>query len=294
MTPRIALSCVFLALVGGLYAEVPPTQASETAESVAESIVQPVGTPLIYKQAKGQALHLYVVKPAGWKPEDRRPAIVFFHGGGWTHGAPSSFNRFADYFSGRGMVSVLVEYRLVARKGRESPAVCIQDAKSAMRWVRSHAKNLGVDADRLAASGSSAGGHLAAFVGMMRGFDDPEDNLSVSCRPQAMLLIGPVIDNGPQGYAHGRVKPDYKAFSPYHNVKADAPPVLILSGEADTVVSVEMIRDFKKQMEAAGVRCELHTYPEQKHGFAAQGRYHREALGRMDSFLVSLGWLAAP
>lgn len=136
----------------------------------------PSGEEYTYKTVGKRALKLYVTRPAGWKASDSRPAIVFFHGGGWVGGAPGQFTEHAKYFASRGMVAVQVQYRLLDRKRADPPTTCVQDAKSAMRWVRSHAEKLGVDPNRIASAGGSAGGHLAAFVGMVDGMDDPQDD----------------------------------------------------------------------------------------------------------------------
>src|SRR3954454_5851101 len=102
------------------------------------------------------------------------------------------------------MVCALVEYRLLKNKPGEPPTDCIHDAKSAMRWVRSHAKELGIDSKRIAAAGGSAGGHLAAFCGLVEAKDDSQDNLSISPKPNAMILFNPVFNNGPGQYAYAR------------------------------------------------------------------------------------------
>jgi acetyl esterase/lipase len=122
-------------------------------------------------------LKLYVTKPKDWKASDNRPAIVFFHGGGWVGGAPGQFTEHSKYFASRGLVCVQAQYRLLDKKKNDPPIICINDAKSAMRWVRSRADELGIDPNRIASGGGSAGGHLAAFVGLAEGVDDPKDDL---------------------------------------------------------------------------------------------------------------------
>ena len=156
----------------------------------------------IYKKAGERELKLTIVNPPDWKAQDQRPALVFFHGGGWVGGGPTQFTQHSDYLATRGMVCIQVEYRLIAKGDQGPPIDCVHDAKSAMRWVRGHAAELGIDPHRIAAGGGSAGGHLAAFVGMVDGLDDPQDDLKISPKANALVLFNPVFDNGPdQGWA---------------------------------------------------------------------------------------------
>lgn len=267
--------------------------ASATILSAAEK-ERSVGKPYVYKKVDGRELHLYVLSPEG-APSALRPAIVFFHGGGWVGGQPTQFSHHAEHFVKRGAVVVQVEYRLLPRSGKEPPTKCAQDAKSAMRWVRSHAADLGIDPKRIAAGGGSAGGHLAAFVGMVEGLDDPADDLRVSPKANAMLLFNPVFDNGPDGWGQARVGDRYKEFSPAHNVSPDDPPAIVFLGTKDNLIPVETVKRFQKAMQAAGVRCEAVFYDGQEHGFFNYGhakhKYYDDTLKAADAFLVSLGWI---
>lgn len=257
--------------------------------------VTPVGEPSVYKQVGERALKLYVVRPEGWKPTDRRPAIVFFHGGGWTGGSPNQFNEHSRYFASRGLVAVLVEYRLLKGAPNTPPVDCIQDARTAMRWVRGRAGELGVDPVRIAAAGGSAGGHLAAHVGLVDGTDAPGDDLKVSPKANALILFNPVLDNGPGGWGTGRVGSRYPEFSPAHNVSKDDPPAILFLGSQDNLIPVATLERFKAAMAQAGVRCDLHVYEGEGHGFFNAGRgdnkYYRLTVIAADKFLASLGWL---
>ncbi len=133
----------------------------------------PVGEIQTYKQTASGPLTLAIVRPESWRPDDHRPAIVFFHGGGWVGGPAGQFNEHSRYFASRGLVCIQVRYRFVPVKTTVPPVVCIQDARSAMRWVRSHARELGIDPHRIAGAGASAGGHLAAHTGLVATGDDP-------------------------------------------------------------------------------------------------------------------------
>ena len=251
----------------------------------------------IYKKAGERELKLTIVNPPDWKAQDQRPALVFFHGGGWVGGGPTQFTQHSDYLATRGMVCIQVEYRLIAKGDQGPPIDCVHDAKSAMRWVRGHAAELGIDPHRIAAGGGSAGGHLAAFVGMVDGLDDPQDDLKISPKANALVLFNPVFDNGPdQGWGHARVGDHYKEYSPAHNISASAPPTIVFLGTQDKLIPVAVVERFKENMIKAGVRCEAVFYEGQGHGFFNPGRggkmqFYYETLLATDKFLTSLGWL---
>lgn len=253
----------------------------------------PLGAPHVYKKLPDRDLRLYVLTPEGWAASDHRPAIVLYHGGGWSKGTPAVLNDQAAHCATLGLVAILVEYRLLTDPS-EMPAVCIRDAKSALRWVRAHATALGVDPDRIAAGGGSAGGHLAASTALLPGHDDPADDLAISCRPQALVLLNPVVDNGPGGWAHDRVKERYREFSPAHNIRPSAPPTLILSGYADTTARPEFLETFAVALRTAGARCDLRLYEGGEHGFYRKtdhdGRFFAPTLAEITAFFRSLGW----
>ena len=196
------------------------------------------------------------------------------------------------------MVAVQVQYRLLDRKSNAPPTVCVHDAKSAMRWVRSHADTLGIDPDRIASAGGSAGGHLAAFVGMVDGGDDPQDDKKVSAKSNAMVLFNPVFDNGPEGWGQQRVGDRYREFSPAHNVSKDDPPAIVFLGSADKLIPVKTAERFKAAMEEAGNQCEVMIFEGKPHGFFNYGRDgnkpYYETVIAMDRFLADLGWLSGP
>ncbi len=252
-------------------------------------------TAHVYKVVDGRELKLYVVSPPAGKGPF--PAIVFYHGGGWVGGKPTQFTQHSEHFASRGMVAIQVEYRLLDKGGTAPPLVCIQDAKSAMRWVRSHAKNLNIDPKRVASGGGSAGGHLAAFVGMMNGLDDPADDRSVSARSNAMVLFNPVFDNGPDGWGYKLTGGRYKEFSPFHNVTASAPPAIVFVGSEDKLLPTATVNAFCAAMQKVNVRCEARIYEGQGHGFfnykaGGANEYYQKTLTATDDFLVSLGWIS--
>ncbi len=250
----------------------------------------------IYKTASGDDLYLYIFSPEGHDPEkEKRPAAVFFFGGGWNSGTPGQFEQHARYLAGRGMVGVVADYRVQSRQ-KTSPKECVADGKSAVRYLRKHAKRLGIDPEKIAAGGGSAGGHVAAATATLKKLDDPGDELSISCRPDALLLFNPVYDNGPDGgWAHKRVEPYWRDISPAHNIDAETPPAIVFLGESDSLIPVSTAERFQKKMQTAGVKSDLHTYPGQPHGFFNEGKGGKEifldTLRKMDAFLVSIGFL---
>ena len=251
---------------------------------------------VVYKRVAGRELKLLIDQPTEWKAADRRPAVVFYFGGGWVAGNAGQFAPQSQYLATRGMVGIRVEYRTILAGDKGPPVVCCADAKSALRYVRAHAAELGIDPQRIAAGGGSAGGHLAAFTALVAGQDDPADDLAVSCQPAALVLFNPVCNNGPGQWGHERVRDRFKEFSPAHNITKAAPPTAIFVGDHDKLIPVETMRAFAAEMKTAGVRCDLHVYPGAGHGFfnrdAAGHPWFTETLAELDKFFVSLGWLS--
>jgi acetyl esterase/lipase len=249
-------------------------------------------TAHVYKKTAEGELYLYVFQPQKGRQQNR-PAAVFFFGGGWNGGTPKQFEEHASYLASRGMVGIVADYRVKSRQGT-TPFECVKDGKSAIRWVRVHAGELGIDPDRIAAGGGSAGGHVAAATATVPGLEEKGEDSSVSCRPNALLLFNPVYDNGPEGYGHGRVKERYKEISPIHNIHKGTPPAIVFLGTKDTLIPVATAEKYKQLMEQAGSRCDLHLYEGQPHGFFNRRKseeHFLKTVTEMDRFLESLGYL---
>ena len=257
-------------------------------------------TKVVYKTAGDVILQLHIFNPPNHSTDESRPAIVFFFGGGWVGGTPSHFYPHCSYLASRGMVAISAEYRTRNDHGT-SPYECVKDAKSAIRWVRVHAEDLGIDPKRIAAGGGSAGGHIAAAAGTLREFDEPSEDRTVSSRPNVLVLFNPVFDNGPDGYGYDRVKERWREFSPMHNIDKDTPPTIVFLGMKDKLIPVATADKYKSLMEESGRRCELFLYEGQAHGFfnhpffrGESHEYFKKTCIEMDRFLKSLGYLKGP
>ncbi|MBU2939803.1 alpha/beta hydrolase [Lacinutrix sp. C3R15] len=222
---------------------------------------------LTYKSTQEGDLKMDVFKPSNYKASNKRPVIIFFFGGGWVAGHPKQFYQQARYFSDKGYVAISAEYR-VHGKHKTTPFESVTDGKSAIRWLREHAEELDIDPNKIIASGASAGGHVAACTGVIKGFEEDEQNLDISSLPNAMILFNPVIDTTEKGYGLEKVGESRKTeISPCDHVIPGIPPTLIFHGTADKTVPFENVERFTKQMHAVGNICELVPFEGKGHGY---------------------------
>ena len=242
---------------------------------------------MIYKTIDDIELRMDLFNPPDHQLSDKTPCILFFHGGGWNGGTPSQFHPHCRYLASRGMVALSAEYRLKDRHGT-TPFECVKDGKSAVRWVKKNAGELGIDPDRIA-----GGGHVTSTV---TGFEEQGEDTTISPRPDALVLFNPVYDNSPQGFGHDRLGDRWQAFSPMHNIAAGAPPTVVFFGTEDQWA--HSAAEYKERMEAVGSRCDLHLYEGQPHGFFnyrdGESEHYYLTLTEADKFLASLGYIEGP
>lgn len=250
---------------------------------------------LVYKKVDSTELTMSVDYPPGYQPGQRYPTLLFFFGGGWNNGSVAQFEPHAQYFASRGMICVRADYRVKNRQGTP-PFAAVEDAKSAMRYLRQHAALLGIDPDRLVAAGGLAGGQLAAATALVPGLNAATDDLAISTVPQALVLYNPVIDNGPEGYGYERIGERYPEFSPLHNLDKGSPPTLFFLGTKDTLIPVSTAQAYQKKVAENGGRCELYLYEGQPHGFFNYKKNDltnfKDTVLKTDAFLRSLGYLS--
>ena len=250
----------------------------------------------VYKSTDEGELNLYIYNPTDHQADDSRGAILFFHGGGWRSGSPSQFAPHCRLLASNGMVAITADYRLIGT--HKTPAWrCVEDALSAMRWVRAHAGDLGIDPNRIAVGGGSAGGHLAACIGLnISGFNAEDDDLSVSPAANAMVLFNPAVNIKEIGPRYGWDGRQVDA-SPLQLVKNGAPPAIIFHGTADQTVPYEHAVAFDEGLRAAGNSCRLVGVEGAGHGFFNFGRGdgsdYTATTTEMVKFLSELGFISS-
>ena len=273
---RNAIAAVlFLGLAGPVFTQ---DQPKETVK------------PFVYKKTKQADLAIHVHFPADWKKEDKRPAIVFFFGGGWTNGTVKQFEPQASYLASRGMVAARADYRVKSRHD-VTPDSCVQDAKSAVRWLRQNAVMLGIDPDRIVSSGGSAGGHIAACTACP-GLDAEGEDLKISSRPNAMILFNPVLRFDGEAGLMQRIGNDEKlgkAISPTLHVTKDTPPTLLFYGKEDRLL--KQGEEFMAKSKEVSHKADIFLAEGVGHGFFNGSPWKEKTLLQADEFLISLGYL---
>lgn len=258
----------------------------------------PGATAYLYKNTPSRSLYLYALKPPA-SYAGSHPAIVFFFGGGWTGGSTDQFDAQARHFASRGFVSLLADYRIKERD-QSTPFDSVRDARSAMRWIRSHAAELHISPRKIVAAGASAGGHLAGATAILKDVNETSDNLNVSPIPNALVLFNPVLDTTKSGYQQGAKTIGSRAseLSLTDHIEPGLPPMLILHGTEDNIVPFRNAVDFTRRVKDAGGNCELVPFDGAGHGFfnspdfdkTASTSLYAATLVRVDGFLRKNGF----
>ena len=243
----------------------------------------------IYKSTPQGDLKLHFWSPATESKD--RPCIVFFFGGGWTGGTYRQFARQSAYLASRGMVAASAEYRTRGTH-KTTPDTCVEDAKSAIRWVRAHAKELGIDPTKVIAAGGSAGGHLAAATALVPGLDAERDDLFVSAIPNALVLFNPVLNLAlrDREIVNSEGLPITKAISPTVYLHEKTPPAILFYGTADTLAAHG--EEYATKAKDLGLHAELWWAADQEHGFFNDTPWLEVTTEHVDRYLTRLGYLS--
>ncbi len=288
---RLGLTAVLLVLT-------PLLAAAQSAKPAVRDHLDQMAATLepsrliVYKKVGGRELRLHVFEPKGFERTDRRPCFLTIHGGGWGGGGPRRQYPFAAHFAGLGLVGISIEYRLLKSASGVTVFDCVKDGRSAVRYVRSHAAELGIDPEKIIASGCSAGGHIAVGTALFDAFDEAGEANGGSSRPNALVLYYPVIDTSPEGYGSAKIGKRWRELSPLHHVRPGLPPTVVFQGTADTVTPLRSAQAFREAMLANSNHCELVLGPGGGHGYLIrQPDPYQEALRQTESFLSPLGLL---
>ena len=254
----------------------------------------------VFSSPGGVPLKAYVFAPTAKDTSARPAAIVIFHGGGWSEGEPEWAFARARHFAARGLIAVAAQYRLSDQK-TVTPFDAMADARAVIGWMRTQARALGVDPDRIVADGWSAGAHLAASAAIFRTSTTANET---STAPNALILVSPAVSLESDTWAQRLLGPhgNVRDISPDEHIRPGLPPTLILQGSTDTVTPLTGVQRFCDRMKAAGNTCELQVYEGFGHLFTPaaipdkgqpqpDAAIRSDALVRAERFLRSLGYI---
>lgn len=247
-----------------------------------------------YRETGGDPLHAHFFFPADFRPEDRRPVVVFFHGGFWDTQMRAQFIPHCNHFASRGAIAVAAETRL-ASTHRTGPLEAIDDARSLLLWIKQYAGRLGIDAARVVAAGAAGGALLALEAAMAV---EPPPAGGPDPRPCALILFSPLVDTTPRG-GHGHRFPDAataKRLSPSRLVRKNLPPAILFHGKADRIIPFDASARFARAMRRKRNTCELVDFERAEHpffNFNVSELHFELTLAAADRFLVEQQVLAA-
>ncbi len=286
-------SLLFLTVLSSVVAQAPKTKQANDYVAQLAAPLKPASL-IVYKKVADRELHLQLFQPTGWQASDNRACYITIHGGGWTGMGPERMYPFADHYAKLGLVSFSVEYRLASAKTGVTVFDCVKDARSAVRYVRAHASELGIDPQKIIVNGSSAGGHLAVATAMFDAVNEDGEDTKVSSAPNALVLLFPVIDTSTEGYGNARIGERWKELSPVHNVRAGLPPMITFHGTGDRSCPIKGAQTFHDGMLKAGNRSELVVNEGGAHGYLMRTQpLFDECLTKSDAFLTNLKLLDA-
>lgn len=211
---------------------------------------------------------------------EKRMATIHLHGGGFGGGNKETLTERVQPFAARGFVAIASQYRLTGQAKWPAP---IHDVKAAIRWTRANASSLGIDPERIAIVGYSAGGHFALFAAVTQNqaeFEGDGGNPGAGTAVACCFAYYPVTDisRAPDGSAHqlmptGSGDAAHRAASPTSYIAAGFPPTTIFHGTRDTTVPLENSQRLFQALLDKGVSAELHAFDGQTHIFDRQPEF---------------------
>jgi arylsulfatase A-like enzyme/acetyl esterase/lipase len=251
---------------------------------MAVGLAAPEGKTYVYKEVDGQTREMEIYFPNGEPPAKPVPGIIMFHGGGWGGGDRGQFRYLCHYFASRGLVASTVTYRLAgkAKKGGKGSRkrICMPDAKSAIRWYKQHAAELGIDPTRIIAGGGSAGGHISLIATTNPGLNDPNDPPGFDTSVAAYLLFNPALS-----IADAK-DPEIDVLA---HLDADFPPAIAFFGNKDS-----WLKGWKPayaKLKSLGSPIDYRIAEGQSHAFFNKQPWADVTIAAADRFLVKHGYL---
>ncbi|MDA7916464.1 alpha/beta hydrolase [Verrucomicrobia bacterium] len=246
----------------------------------------PKGKNYTYKEIDGVAREMEIFFPKR-KPKKAVPGIIFFHGGGWGGGSREMFSYQCNYFASRGIVAATVTYRLANKvekkamqEGESYKRLCIPDAKSAIRWFKANASELGIDPNRVIVGGGSAGGHISLLATTNPGLNHPNDPKGFDTSVAAYVLFNPALSVGDS-------KDSEIDFM--QHVKTDLPPAIVFFGSEDNWMKRGW-NPAKSKMTFMGIKgMDMMIAEGQGHGFFNRQPWADLTLIAADKFLKKHG-----
>ncbi len=247
------------------------------------------GKSYVYKNSAGQQCEMEIYFPPNHDPSKSKvPGLVMFHGGGWSGGSLSQFRTACSYFASRGLVAATANYRMLSAAdskqlpdGETRKRVCVTDAKSAIRWFKQHADELGLDPQRIITGGGSAGGHISALATMNPGLNDPADPKNINTRVVAYLWFNPAFATDDDKDSEIDI---------LRHLKADLPPAIVFFGDKDKWKEGWDVAHAK--WKSLGTKSiDLRIAPGQSHSFFNKDPWRTVTLIEADRFLVKQGLL---
>lgn len=289
---QVLTTLLLLFLASSLFAQ----KAGKTKKLVHLTDAAVITKDIVFKQApEGELkLHFFMPPKAEATIAVQKPCVVFFFGGGWKSGSYLQFVPQAEYLASRGIVAACADYRILSIH-KTLPDKAVEDAKSAIRWVRGHAVELGIDPTKVIAAGGSAGGHLAACTALVSAYDGLTDDKAVSSKPDALVLFNPAMniatlfkDRATTG-TPGITLEMAEAITPNNFMTKDTPPAIFFFGSED---KLKLGADeYRQKALKLGLRAEMWVAPGQAHGFFNKEPWLQVTARQMDVFLTSLGYL---
>jgi dienelactone hydrolase len=248
------------------------------------------GKEFTYKLSGGKPRKLEVYFPDGWDAaKSKVPGVILFHGGSWKGGTLDQFRYACKYLASRGLVAATANYRMLTADevkalpaGESNKRTCVTDAKSAIRWMKQHAAELGIDPQRLITGGGSAGGHVAILATTNPGLNDPADPKEFDTRVAAYLLFNPALKDS------DRSDPEIYAMQ---HLKSNFAPAVFFFGDQDQPWKPGSDAALQQLKAMGNTTAELWVAEGQGHGFFNKPPWQDVTLAQADRFLVKHGFL---